>query len=62
MIDYRILLLMLKVRQKKRRLGELITIASGVGIAVLGLIVNVPPVSYGGLCIMGLGVFSVFWR
>jgi hypothetical protein len=53
---------MLKVRQKKRRLGELITIASGVGIAVLGLIVKVPPVSYGGLCIMGLGVFSVFWR
>jgi len=24
--------------------------------------VNVPPVAYGGLCIMGLGVISVFWR
>jgi len=24
--------------------------------------VNVPPVAYSGLCIMGLGVISVFWR
>ena len=52
---------MLKVRHKKRRLGELITIVSGIGIAVLGTVVNVPPVAYGGLCVMGLGVFSVFW-
>jgi hypothetical protein len=52
---------MLKVRQKKRRIGELLTIASGIGIAVLGTLVNVPPLSYGGLCIMGLGVFSMFW-
>jgi hypothetical protein len=52
---------MLKVKNKKRRLGELITIVSGVGIAILGLLSNVPPVAYGGLCVMGLGVFSVFW-
>jgi hypothetical protein len=47
--------------RKQRRLGELITIASGIGIAVLGSLTNVPPVSYGGLCIMGLGVLSFFW-
>ncbi|HEY7109368.1 MAG TPA: hypothetical protein VH415_08075 [Nitrososphaeraceae archaeon] len=47
--------------RRQRRLGELVTIASGIGIAVLGTLVNVPPVSYGGLCIMGLGVISFFW-
>jgi len=42
--------------------GELITICCGIVLAVGGLSVNVPPVAYGGLCIMGLGVISVFWR
>jgi hypothetical protein len=48
--------------KNQRRIGELITIVSGIGLAIAGLVVNVPPVSYGGLCIMGLGVISVFWR
>jgi len=42
--------------------GELITICCGIALAVGGMIVNVPPLAYGGLCIMGLGVISVFWR
>jgi hypothetical protein len=48
--------------KNQRRMGELITICCGIGLAVGGLFVNVPPVAYGGLCIMGLGVISVFWR
>jgi hypothetical protein len=48
--------------KNQRRMGELITICSGIGLAIAGLVVSVPPVAYGGLCIMGLGVISVFWR
>jgi len=48
--------------KNQRRLGEIITICSGIGLAIAGLVVSVPPVAYGGLCIMGLGVISVFWR
>lgn len=46
----------------QRRVGELITICSGIGMAIGGVFVNVPSVAYSGLCIMGLGVISVFWR
>ena len=48
--------------RNQRRVGELIIICSGIGIAIAGMVVSVPPVTYGGLCIMGLGVISVFWR
>ncbi|HTH21351.1 MAG: hypothetical protein WB501_05525 [Nitrososphaeraceae archaeon] len=48
--------------KNQRRVGELITICCGIGVALAGLFVSVPPVTYGGLCIMGLGVISVFWR
>ncbi|MDQ4100951.1 MAG: hypothetical protein M3115_02025 [Thermoproteota archaeon] len=48
--------------RNQRRVGETITIASGIGLAVLGSFLGVPFVSYGGLCIAGLGVASVFWR
>jgi hypothetical protein len=48
--------------KRQRRVGETISIACGIAIAVVGMAVSVPPVSYGGLCIMGLGVISVFWR
>ncbi|HEX9677598.1 MAG TPA: hypothetical protein VJZ68_00530 [Nitrososphaera sp.] len=51
-----------RILKNRRRVGEAIMIASGVGVAVLGLAMNVPPVSFGGLCILGLGIFSVFWR
>lgn len=45
-----------------RRVGETITIASGIGVAVLGSFLGVQSVSYGGLCIAGLGIISVVWR
>jgi hypothetical protein len=48
--------------KNRRRVGEVLTIAAGVGVAVLGLAVDVPPVSFAGLCVLGLGIFSVFWR
>jgi hypothetical protein len=48
--------------RNQRRVGETITIASGIGVAVLGSFLGVPFVSYGGLCIAGLGVISVIWR
>jgi hypothetical protein len=46
----------------QRRVGEAITIASGIGLALLGTVLGVQFVSYGGLCIAGLGVVSIFWR
>jgi hypothetical protein len=46
----------------QRRVGEAITIAAGIGIAVLGAILGVNFVAYGGLCIAGLGIASIVWR
>jgi hypothetical protein len=46
----------------QRRIGEIITIASGIGVTVLGASLGVNSVAYAGLCIAGLGVFSIFWR
>lgn len=51
-----------RILKNRRRVGEAVTIAAGIGVAVLGLVVNVQPVSFAGLCILGLGIFSVFWR
>ncbi len=51
-----------RVLRNRRRVGEAVTIVAGVGIAVLGLAVDVPPVSFAGLCVLGLGIFSIFWR
>jgi hypothetical protein len=48
--------------RSQRRVGEAITIASGIGLALLGTVLGVQFVSYGGLCIAGLGVVSIFWR
>ncbi|MDQ5869212.1 MAG: hypothetical protein M3530_05735 [Thermoproteota archaeon] len=48
--------------RRQRRIGEAITIASGIGIAIGGILASVPPVSYAGLCIVGLGVVSILWR
>jgi hypothetical protein len=57
---------MIKQRRRRdlsqRRVGELITIASGIGITVLGYLLGVDFVAYAGLCIAGLGVVSIFWR
>ena len=48
--------------RKQRRIGEAITIAGGIGIALIGMLLSVPPVSYAGLCVIGLAVVSIFWR
>ncbi|MDQ3727730.1 MAG: hypothetical protein M3307_05785 [Thermoproteota archaeon] len=48
--------------RNQRRVGETITIASGIGLALLGSFLGVQFVSYGGLCIAGLGIISVLWR
>jgi hypothetical protein len=51
-----------RVLRNQRRVGEAITIASGLGLALLGAFLGVQFVSYGGLCIAGLGVVSIIWR
>lgn len=51
-----------RVLKNQRRVGEAIMIACGAGMGILGLALAVPQVSYGGLCIIGLGIFSIFWR
>jgi hypothetical protein len=49
-------------RLSQRRVGELVTIASGIGVTVLGAVLGVDFVAYAGLCIAGLGVVSMLWR
>jgi hypothetical protein len=49
-------------RLSQRRVGELITIASGIGVTVLGAVIGANFVAYGGLCIAGIGVVSMLWR
>jgi hypothetical protein len=46
----------------QRRIGELVMVASGIGITVGGYMLGVFFLSYGGLAIVGLGVISIFWR
>ena len=46
----------------KRKVAELIMIASGIGLAVGAGSVNVISLVYGGLAIFGLGIISVFWK
>jgi hypothetical protein len=48
--------------RNQRRIGEAIMILSGIGITIGGSILGIAFLSYGGLAIAGLGVFSVFWR
>ena len=51
-----------RLLRNQRRVGEAITIASGIGLALLGSFLGVQFVSYGGLCIAGLGVVYILWR
>lgn len=51
-----------RLLRNQRRVGEAITIASGIGLALVGSFLGVQFVSYGGLCIAGLGVVSIIWR
>jgi hypothetical protein len=48
--------------RNQRRVGEALTIASGIGVAVGGFSLGIMFLGYGGLAIAGLGIFSVFWR
>jgi hypothetical protein len=48
--------------KSQRRIGEAITIASGIGVTVLGAVLGVTFVAYAGLCIAGLGVVSIIWK
>jgi hypothetical protein len=51
-----------RLLRNQRRVGEAITVASGIGVALLGTFLGVQFVSYGGLCIAGLGIISIIWR
>jgi len=46
----------------RRRVAEIIMIASGIGIAGSAGAMNITSLVYGGLAILGLGVISFFWR
>jgi hypothetical protein len=46
----------------RRRVAEMIMIASGIGIAASAGIMNITSLAYGGLAILGLGIISFFWR
>lgn len=46
----------------RRRVAEIIMIASGIGIAVSAGAMNITSMVYGGLAILGLGVISFFWN
>ena len=51
-----------RLLKSQRRVGEAITIAAGIGVAVLGAVLGINFVAYAGLCIAGLGVVSIVWR
>lgn len=51
-----------RLLKNQRRVGEAITIVSGIGVTLLGAFLGINFVSYAGLCIAGLGVVSIFWR
>lgn len=51
-----------RLLRSQRRFGEAITIASGIGVTVLGALLGIDFVAYAGLCIAGLGVVSIIWR
>jgi len=46
----------------RRRVAEMIMIASGIGIAASAGIMNITSLAYGGLAILGLGIISFFWK
>jgi hypothetical protein len=48
--------------RNQRRVGEVTTIVSGIGVTILGAFLGVPFVAYAGLCIAGLGVVSIIWK
>jgi hypothetical protein len=51
-----------RILKNQRRVGEAVMIAGGVATGIVGLVLGVQQVSFGGLCIIGLGIFSIFWR
>jgi hypothetical protein len=51
-----------RLLHNQRRVGEGITIACGIARAAVGAVLGIPFVAYGGLCVAGLGVVSIFWK
>jgi hypothetical protein len=51
-----------RVLKNQRRVGEAAMIAGGIALSILGMQLGVQQVSFGGLCIIGLAIFSIFWR
>jgi hypothetical protein len=51
-----------RILKNQRRVGEAIMIVSGIGVGILGVALGVQSISFGGLCVIGLGIFSIFWR
>ena len=47
----------IKIMRNQRRVGEALTIASGIGVAVGGFSLGIMFLGYGGLAIAGLGIF-----
>jgi hypothetical protein len=47
--------------RNQMRIGEVLMLASGIGVAATGVSFGVIPLLYGGLAIAGLAIFSVFW-
>lgn len=47
---------------RRRRLGEVIMIICGIGVAGVGSGIGDTALLAGGLAIMGLGIVSVFWN
>ncbi len=45
-----------------RRLGEFMMVIGGVGLAIGSGAAGLSFLAYGGLCIAGLGVVSMFWN
>jgi len=45
-----------------RRLGEFLMVLGGIGLAIGSGISGISFLAYGGLCIAGLGVVSMFWN
>jgi len=50
------------MQKHQRRVGEAVMLACGASLAIGGVFSGVPYLSFAGLAIAGLAVFSVFWK
>ena len=61
-IIFQLLYIRISNMKHQRRVGEALTIVSGIAIAGIGGGLGILSLVAGGLAIMGLGVISFFWR